>query len=124
VRAVKVWRSVLGVENTVIESVDLELDGLDEVLVARGAPNSLELLGAERVECGEPLAIPGQQPAVPYERVPKWIDPERGDGRGLRISEGHHRRRANSGARRGAGRRTIVAGLRRSVIVLRGAGFG
>lgn len=38
VRAVRVWRSVLGVENTVVESVGLEPDGDGEVLVARVRP--------------------------------------------------------------------------------------
>jgi transposase len=38
VRAARVWRSVLGVENTVIESVELEADGGGEMVVARVRP--------------------------------------------------------------------------------------
>ena len=37
-RAARVWRSVLGVENTVIESVELEPDGGGEMVVALVRP--------------------------------------------------------------------------------------
>jgi transposase len=47
VRAARVWRSVLGVENTVIESVELEADGGGEVLVARVRPTR-----SRRGRCG------------------------------------------------------------------------
>jgi transposase len=41
VRTTRVWRRVLGVEHTVIESVDLESDGRGrEVLVARVRPKA------------------------------------------------------------------------------------
>ncbi len=35
VRAARVWRAVLGVEYTVVEGVDLERAGIEEVLVTR-----------------------------------------------------------------------------------------
>jgi transposase len=47
VRAARVWRSVLGVEHTVIESVELEPDGGGEVLVARVRPTR-----SRRGRCG------------------------------------------------------------------------
>ncbi|MGH3753184.1 MAG: hypothetical protein ACRDRP_10885 [Pseudonocardiaceae bacterium] len=34
-RAARVWRAVLGVEYTVVEGVDLERAGIEEVLVTR-----------------------------------------------------------------------------------------
>lgn len=37
-RAVRVWRSVLGVQHTVVEKVELETDGGEEVLVATVRP--------------------------------------------------------------------------------------
>jgi transposase len=37
-RAVRVWRSVLGVQHTVIEKVELETGGCEEVLVATVRP--------------------------------------------------------------------------------------
>ncbi|MBA2323450.1 MAG: transposase family protein [Pseudonocardiales bacterium] len=46
-RAARVWRSVLGVEHTVIEPVDLEADGEGEVLVARVRPTR-----SRRGRCG------------------------------------------------------------------------
>jgi transposase len=47
VRAARVWRSVLGVEHTVIESVELEPEGGAEVLVARVRPTR-----SRRGRCG------------------------------------------------------------------------
>ena len=47
-RAARVWRSVLGVEHTVIESVELEADGGGEVLVARVRPTR-----TRRGRCGQ-----------------------------------------------------------------------
>ena len=38
VRAARVWRSVLGVEHTVIESVEIEADGEGEIVVVRVRP--------------------------------------------------------------------------------------
>ena len=37
-RSARVWRRLLGVEHTVVEDVDLEGDGAEEVLVARVRP--------------------------------------------------------------------------------------
>ena len=37
-RAARVWRSVLGVEHTVIESVEIEAGGGGEIVVARVRP--------------------------------------------------------------------------------------
>jgi transposase len=47
VRAVRVWRSVLGVEHTVIESVELEPEGDGEVVVVRVRPTH-----SRRGRCG------------------------------------------------------------------------
>jgi len=47
VRVARVWRVVLGVEHTVIEGVDLERVGTEEVLVARVCP-----VRARRNRCG------------------------------------------------------------------------
>ena len=46
-RAARVWRSVLGVEHTVIESVEIEADGGGEVVVARVRPTR-----SRRGRCG------------------------------------------------------------------------
>jgi transposase len=48
VRAARVWRSVLGVEHTVIESVELEPDGGGEMVVARVRPTR-----SRRSRCGQ-----------------------------------------------------------------------
>jgi len=40
VRAARVWRRLLGVEHTVIEGVELETEGAEEVLVARVRPTA------------------------------------------------------------------------------------
>jgi len=47
VRVARVWRAVLGVEHTVIEGVDLEQVGAEEVLVARVRP-----VRSRRNRCG------------------------------------------------------------------------
>ncbi len=57
-RATRVWRSVLGVEHTVIESVELEADGGGEVLVARVRPTR-----SRRSRCGR-----CRRPAKGYDR--------------------------------------------------------
>ena len=55
-RTSRVWRRVLGVEHTVIESVDLETDGRgQEVLVARVRVSA----GAARRLFALPAALPG-----------------------------------------------------------------
>ena len=54
-RAARVWRRVLGVQHTVIESVELETDGRgEEVLVARVRPSRSRPGGV-----AVPAALPG-----------------------------------------------------------------
>jgi len=55
VRAVRVWKAVLGVQHTVIEGVDLEPAGAGEVLVARVRPTR-----SRTGRCGRPVGGAGR----------------------------------------------------------------
>ncbi len=67
VRAARVWRTVLGVEHTVIEGIDLEQVGSEEVLVAGVRPASID----RAAECrAPPPNLVVIHTLLPYTRSP------------------------------------------------------
>lgn len=71
VRAAGVWRAVLGVEHTVIEGVDLEQAGTEEVLVARVRPTR-----SQQGRCGR--RSPGYDQGEGRRRWRAWMLAPRG----------------------------------------------
>ena len=61
-RAVRVWRSVLGVAHTVVEKVELETQGGEEVLVATVRPTRSRQGRCGRCDCRSPRYDNGEGP--------------------------------------------------------------
>ncbi len=71
-RAVRVWRSVLGVAHTVVEKVELETQGGEEVLVATVRPTRSD--ARDRMKAWGAARCSGQinTPAVWLNTLGRW----------------------------------------------------